>query len=186
MLFKIIKKFLKYIFAPILSLALLVGAYLYLYGNFHKVDNSVYRSAQLFSFNMPYYTEKYHIKSILNLRGTPDKQFYRDEINFSKENNITHYNYSISDGKVQTIKSMNKLINIIQNAPKPILIHCKAGADRTSLAAALYLYQKNHNEKIASKAISLKYLHFPWFGSRSKAMDESFELYVKKRDSYIQ
>ena len=178
MLLKFTKKFLKYIFLPLLLITLLVLGDLFIYGNFHKIDNNAYRSAQLFSFNMPYYVEKHHIKSILNLRGT-DNKFYKDEINISKKYNIAHYDYSISASHIQTMKAMNKIVDIIKNAPKPILIHCKAGADRTSLATALYLYSIK-KDIIASKAFSLKYLHFPWLGSKTDAMDKSFEIYVKE------
>jgi len=179
MFFTKIKKILKYFLLTLLGLALIIGGYLLIYGNFHKVDKNVYRSAQLFSFNMPYYVKKYHIKSILDLRGATDSQTYRDEINISKEYNITHYSYSIGSSHIQTMKKMNKIIDLIKNAPKPILIHCKAGADRTSLATALYLYSTNR-DKIAPKAFSLKYLHFPWLGSKTKAMDESFDKYIKQ------
>ena len=179
MLLKFIKKFVKYIFALLLFITFIVLGYLFIYGNFHKVDNNVYRSAQLFSFNMPYYVNKYHIKSILDLRGATDSQSYKDEINISKEYNITHYTYSIGTADIQTMKIMNKIVDIIKNSPKPILIHCKSGADRTSLATALYLYSIN-KDKIAPKAFSLEYLHFPWLGSKTKAMDESFDKYVKQ------
>ena len=57
-------KVLKYFFSPLLVIALLWVFYFLIYANFHKVDEKVYRSAQLFSFNMPYYMEKYKIKSI--------------------------------------------------------------------------------------------------------------------------
>ena len=174
-----IKKILKYLLLALLCIALIIGGYLFIYGNFHKVDNNVYRSAQLFSFNMPYYVKKYHIKSILNLRGVTENQSYKDEIKISNEYNITHYNYSIGTSDIQTIKIMNKIVDIIKNSPKPILIHCKSGADRTSLATALYLYSIK-KDKIAPKAFSLEYLHFPWLGSKTKAMDKSFDEYVKE------
>jgi protein tyrosine/serine phosphatase len=66
---------------------------------------------------------------------------------------------------------MQKLINIVKNAKKPILIHCKAGADRTGLVSALYLY--SIGDKNASKMLSFKYGHLSV--GPTKAMDESFE-----------
>jgi len=179
MLFTKIKFFFKYILFVLFCVTLIIGGDIFIYGNFHKVDDNVYRSAQLFSFNMPYYVNKYHIKSILDLRGATDSQSYKDEINFCKEHNITHYTYSIGTSHIQTMKIMNTIVRIIKNSPKPILIHCKSGADRTSLATALYLYNIN-KDKIALKAFSIKYLHFPWLGSKTKAMDESFDKYVKQ------
>ena len=73
---------------------------------------------------------------------------------------------------------MQKLINIVKNAKKPILIHCKAGADRTGLVSALYLY--SIGDKNALKMLSLKYGHFPYLFSPTSAMDESFKLYSSK------
>ncbi len=174
----LIKKILKYVFLPILGIAILWATYFLLLGNFHKVDNEMYRSAQLFSHNMSYYTDKHNIKSILNFRGKKNKKFWRDEISYAKEHNITHYDYHISDRKIQTLQTMNEIVQIIKDAPKPLLIHCKAGADRTSLVAALYLHAIKNDED-ASKAISIIYGHFPWLGSRTVAMDKSFELYKK-------
>lgn len=163
----------------LVTIVLLWIVYFLLYGNFHKVDENLYRSAQLFSFNLPHYIQKYKIHSIINLRGGEGKEFYNDEIRISKEHNVTHYNYSISDRKIQSIATMEEIVNLLKQAPKPILIHCKAGADRTSLVSALYLYAIKHDPN-ASDAISLLYGHFPWFGSPTVAMDISFQNYVKK------
>jgi len=182
MIIKYFKRAIKYILAPLILIAILIFIYMYIYGNFHKIDNNAYRSAQLFFFNMPYYIEKYNIKSIINLRGGQGKWFYKYETKISKEYNITHYDYNLSPTKMLSLNDMNKLVNIIKKAPKPILIHCKAGADRTSLVTALYLYNK-HKYKKAEEAFSIKYLHFPWFGSKTNMMDESFKLY-KKNHSY--
>ena len=178
-LLKVIKRFFKYIFTPLFIIALLWASYFLIYGNFHKVDKDVYRSAQLFTFNMPYYIERHQIKSILNLRGDSTKKWYKDEIRISKEYNITHYDYGIGDREISDMKEMNNIMSLIENAPKPLLIHCKAGADRTSLASALYLYEiKNRND--AKNAFSIIYGHFPWLGSKTIAMDKSFEKYTKE------
>lgn len=147
-----------------------------LIGNFHKVDNQVFRSAQLFSFNMPYYIEKHGIKSIINLRGESKRDWYKEELEIAKKYDISHFDYGFGDREVQSIEKMNKLVELIKNAPKPLLIHCKAGADRTSLATALYLLEIKKDIN-AHKEISIKYGHFPWLGSKTKAMDESFEKY---------
>jgi len=178
---KVIKRFFKYIISFLLFFAILWICYFLIYGNFHKVDRDVYRSAQLFSFNMPYYIEKYNIHSILNLRGVKSsKKWYRDELNISKEYNVIHYDYKLKSRKIVTMQEIQDIINIIKEAPKPILIHCKAGADRTSLVTALYLYEVKH-DKNAYKAISLLYGHFPWLGSKTIAMDKSFQNYINHK-----
>jgi len=178
MLFKMLLKLLKYFVGLILLIGISGSFYIFIYGNFHQVDKDVYRSAQLFDFNTPHYLEKYKIKSILNLRGETDNQSYKDEIAFAKQYGIRHYNFSVATSSVQTIKDMEKIVEIIKNAPKPILLHCKSGADRTALATALYLHTIKH-DKNAEDAITLLYGHFPWLISESGAIDKSFEIYKR-------
>ena len=147
-------------------------------GNFHKVAPGVYRSAQLYYYDFPKFYNKYHFKTILNLRGAhPTNRWYVYEKNFCKEHNITLINFKISAKKIQSIKTMKKIIQIIKNAKKPLLIHCQAGADRSGLASALYLY--SIKDKNYSKMLSLKYGHFPYLGSPTKAMDESLQNFIK-------
>lgn len=174
-----VKQGLKYVLAPLLFLALLWVSYFLLYGNFHKVDDNLYCSAQLFSFNLPYYIEKHDIKSILNLRGDSSRQWYADELRISKELGVKHYDYGIGDREISSMKQMNDMIRIMRNAPKPLLVHCKAGADRTSLASALYLYDIMRDDD-PEREISIIYGHFPWLGSKTVAMDRSFEKYVRE------
>jgi len=156
--------------------------YLRYSGNFYKIADGVYRSHQLYNFNLPKYYERYHFKTILNLRGVENKYWYMYEKNFCKEHNITLINFHISDRKIQSVKIMQKLINIVKNAKKPILIHCRAGADRTGLVSALYLY--SIGDKNYSKMLSLKYGHFPYLGSPTKAMDESLKKFIQAKASH--
>lgn len=37
------------------------------------------------------------------------------------------------------MEQANELAEILRNAPKPMLIHCKAGIDRTGFVTAIYL-----------------------------------------------
>ncbi len=177
--FKKIRRLSKNALGYILLLALFWTMYIFAYGNFHRVDKDFYRSAQLFSFNMPHYIQKNGIKSVLNLRGPSKDDWYKDELEILGQYNVVHYNYRIGDRKRLTKKQMDDLVDIIDKAPKPILVHCKAGADRASLATALYLHAIKR-DKDPEKAFSLMYGHFPWLGSKTKAMDESFEYYKQE------
>jgi len=155
--------------------------YLYIYNNFHTViKNEVYRSKQLNKAEFIFYIKKYKIKSILNLRGYhPDTTWYKNEIESTKELNVTHYDYGISALHYCDVAQINNIISIITNAPKPILIHCRAGSDRTGLISAVYLYAVAHKSyKEASDQLSIKYGHFPYLGNDTIAMDKSFENYI--------
>src|SRR5947209_4291769 len=72
------------------------------------------------------------------------------------------------------------ILDIVRGAPKPLLIHCKSGADRTGLVAALYRYAEGGASAAeADRELSLAYGHFPYLTSRSGAMDDSFWAYVR-------
>ncbi len=172
-------KKIKKIIYPISLLGVLIWAYINLYGNFHKIDNDVYRSGQLNSVNMPIYIHTLHLKSILNLRGKSPYAWYLMEKQIAQENNVSLLSFKISSRDYYDFNQTSALVSIIKNAPKPLLIHCLGGADRTSLASALYVYSVKHAPKsIAKEQLSWYYGHVPIIRPHVTAMDKSFENFV--------
>lgn len=164
-----------FVFAALIIAARM--AYLDEQGNFHVVtNNELYRSAQLDNDEFSYYFKKYHIKSVLNLRGKrPDAQWYKDEVKMCKKFGVLHYNYGFSASDILNIKKMKKIVALLKKLPKPALIHCKAGADRSGLAAALWLYRiKKYPFEKSFGQLSIWFGHFPYLGSPTVAMDDSF------------
>ncbi len=189
--FKVSKNFIKktasIFLITILSVALILGAinlfYIFLFGNFHKIDKNAYRSGQLYTKNLLNKLQKYKIKSILNLRGenTFKSPWYEYEKKIAKELNITLINFKIGSRDYIDFNKSMQLVNILKNAPKPVLIHCRSGADRTSFAAALYEFAIKHKSvKKAKEQLSFYYGHLPYFGSKTIEMDKSFNDFVKK------
>ena len=176
-----IKKILKYLSFIILFIVIVAVFIIHIQGNFYQVNNDVYRSGQLNKYNLEYYIKKHKIKSILNLRGSSSKQYYIDEMNISNKYDIKHIDYQISNRKFLDFNKTSQIVKIMKNAPKPLLIHCAGGADRTSMAAALYQYAINHKSKEEStKQFSIIYGHAPFFRKHVIAMDNSFDNYVQK------
>ncbi len=178
-----IQKIIKYMAGLLLLLALIYLFIAELRGNFYQIDKNAYRSGILRNHNMPYYIEKYQIKTILNLQGSSKKSWYLNEIKLSKKHNIQHIDYKISNKNFYDHNKTSEIVQILKNAPKPILIHCVGGADRTSLVSALYEYAINHKSaEEAKKQFAWYYGHLPQLSIRKHviAMDQSFESYVEK------
>ena len=150
--------------------------------NFHVVSPGlVYRSAQMNADALAAVIPEYGIKSILNLRGAGEgKDWYVAEINTARELGVQHFDYALSAGRELKDDEMDQILATIRSAPKPILIHCKSGSDRTGLVGALYLYSlEGQPSQSAQHQLAVFYGHVPhllW--SDTVAMDNSFWRYV--------
>ena len=152
-------------------------------GNVHEVEaGQVYRSAQLNGEALKSTLVAHDIRTVINLRGKTDgAAWYDDEIEVSHRMGVGHFDFKLSANQEPDDATMDRLLEIMRTAPKPILIHCKAGADRTGLAAALFeLLIAGKSEQVAGQQLSLLYGHFPWLTSRTGAMDREFEIYGKR------
>jgi protein tyrosine/serine phosphatase len=170
-----------------LAAILAMGGYLGLLqvdGNVHAVQpGQFYRSAQLDSSQFARVIRQDGIKTILNLRGAhAGAGWYDHELAVSKQFGVTHLDYGISAERMVTPAQIADLVKILRTAPRPILVHCQGGADRSGLVSALY--EAVIQGKPAAQAddqLSIRYGHFPWLGSKTIAMDKSFWAYVNTK-----
>lgn len=146
--------------------------------NFHPVvSGEVYRSAQPNAAQLTEYRDAYGIRSVINLRGiAPRAHWYRQEVTQSEALGLNHYDFPMSARHELTAEQARQLATLMRDAPKPLLIHCKAGSDRTGLAAALYLAaDAGVSEEQAESQLSIAYGHIglPFLGAWQ--MNETFE-----------
>ena len=125
--------------------------------NLHQVTPEIYRSEQP---DDEAFTELRHfgIQSVLNLRDNHDDDdeaegtgiaLYRDEIETD----------DIGDAEVVAA------LRILRKAPKPVLVHCWHGADRTGCVIAMYriLYQGWTREQAIDELVNGGYdFHAMW------------------------
>ncbi|WP_413295199.1 tyrosine-protein phosphatase [Bdellovibrio sp. HCB185ZH] len=134
--------------------------------NFHEVDKgNLYRSAQLDPLEFKRYIKKYKIQSIINLRGAePLSLWWQQELAVSKQFGVIHYDIPMTAEEIPHRKNLLKLLDLLNMAPRPILIHCQGGADRSGEASAIYqmVYQGKSKEE-ALKQLTFKYHHVEKF-----------------------
>lgn len=153
--------------------------FLQLSGNFHTViAGEFYRSAQPSAKQLQKYVVEHGIKTVINLRGASDSsKWYRDEIATAKALGLRHIDFRMSSSDIVTSEVADRLIEIMKTAPKPILIHCKAGADRSGIVSAIYSRSiAGWNEENAERQLSVYFGHIgiPHLSS-THAMDQSWE-----------
>lgn len=150
-------------------------AWLQVTGNFHAVvAGEAYRAAQMDGQRLARWKRQHGIASILNLRGdNTGADWYEAERGTADRLGIVHLDFRMSAATELSAEEVQALLQLMRDAPKPMLIHCQAGADRTGLAAALYVAGiSGGGEAAAEWHLSPVFGHIgiPWL-SRSWPMD---------------
>lgn len=116
------------------------------------------------------------VKSVINLRGqNPKKKWWQREKAVCEELGIAHYEARLDSKKIATREMLLDLLSAFDCAPKPFLVKCQGGADRTSFAAALYALHCGHQLSVAQ-------LHFNPLLHRPEKKQEwlkEFTIYAK-------
>lgn len=147
-------------------------------GNLHTVvDGELYRSATLSGAQLDAALTGLKVRTIVNLRGaSPDQDWYREEARLADAHGVTLIDLPWSARRELTDAEVADFMARLADAPRPILIHCRSGADRTGLAAALYLAAiKRVDEETAESQLSLWFGHIALPFTPFYAMDETFE-----------
>ena len=167
----------------LVGLLALVGAYTWVHGggNFHEVEKgAVYRSALLGSEKLDQAVDRLGVKTVLNLCGEqPGVEWYEGEVEVSRRRGVKFVNMALSANTALDAAQLAKLTDALRDAPKPLLIHCRAGSDRTGLASAIYVATHGGSYHDAQNQLSLYYGHFPYLGSKSAAMGISLERFYE-------
>lgn len=158
-------------------------------GNFATViEGELYRSGQLSASQLASLQAEHGFKSVLNLRGAePGEVWYDEEVATAKALGLTHVDYRLSGYQVLTVEESSRLIALMRGMPKPLLVHCQRGADRTGLAISLYAAAiSGEDPATAAQHLSIRFGHFsvPYL-SATYPMDESWHLMLPflERDS---
>lgn len=165
----------------LLALVLTIGGYYGIMrwqGNFHTtLPGELYRSAQPTPSQIAFYKKAYGIRTIINLRGeNTGRDWYDREVAAAKELGVGHIDFRMSSRQILSQWDAAALLALLKRAEKPILIHCEGGADRTGLAAALYVAAIAHgNEEQAESQFSPRFGHFSVWANPAYAMDITFE-----------
>lgn len=153
--------------------------------NFHAVvEGRFYRSGQMSGPELTRCIEDHKIKTVVNLRGEgPDAPWYQDEVATCNSLGITHLNVRLSAKQLPPPEEARKLIEILQTAQQPILVHCRNGADRAGLASAAFLivHQGIDAKSAVEQQLNLYFGHMPV--GPSQAMDRFFTLYSNSTDN---
>jgi hypothetical protein len=140
-----------------------IGDFLY---NFHwVVPGEAARAMQAWAGGLDPFLRRRGIRAIINLRGrNQDLSWWKKETAIAKRAGIAHFDAMLDSRKLPTRAMLSLLIRSFDAAPRPFLLKCSGGQDRTSFAAALYLIHRDGWPALAAAQAQFDrfpYLHFP-------------------------
>ena len=127
--------------------------------NFWQVAPGVYRSNQPTHARFRRYA-KMGIKTVINLRGEDPRSHYLFEAESCESLGLRLVNAKLWARNAAPRSKIQAVIEALRNAEKPLMFHCKSGADRAGFVAALYLLVfEGATVAEAKKQLALKYIH---------------------------
>ena len=127
--------------------------------NFHWIDEQMARANQPAPKHIARYAAM-GFKTIINLRGEKDAGYYALEQEACAAHGIELVNAPLGSREPPSKARVRWAKEVFESIAYPALMHCKSGADRAGLMAALYLhFHKGVQIEQAMNQLSLKYLH---------------------------
>ncbi|MDR9426547.1 MAG: tyrosine-protein phosphatase [Salibaculum sp.] len=103
------------------------------------------------------------IRSIITLRGAGPSPFYLLEQESCARHGIALHAVALRSRAAPHKDAMQAMIALFRRVERPLLIHCKSGADRAGLASAIYLMViEGAPLDRARRMLSARYIHFRW------------------------
>ena len=149
-----------------------------LWHNFHEVAPGVFRSNHPDHARLERYAAR-GIHTVLTFRGEVTKPFHRFEEESCAALGLDLRRIRMTAREAPKREALLQLLDFFDTAPRPFLMHCKSGADRTSLASALYLIHAEGASVAAARAqMSPRFIHFRW--TATGVLDEVLDAYEER------
>jgi protein tyrosine phosphatase (PTP) superfamily phosphohydrolase (DUF442 family) len=146
--------------------------------NFAEVAPGLFRANHPDAARLEDYARR-GIKSVLNLRGALHQSPYKFEAEACARLGLPLVVVPMSARQAPNALAVLALIDAFESMPRPILVHCKSGADRTGLAGAIWLLViEGRPLAEARRQLSPRFLHFRW--SKTGILDRFLDAYEQR------
>jgi protein tyrosine/serine phosphatase len=152
------------------------GVFRLVYLNRHRLTDKLWRSAQPAPHQLAWFA-KQGIRTIINLRGGREHGSWPLQREACERLGLTLVEFKARSRGAPERETILKAKDFFDEIAYPALIHCKSGADRAGLVAALYLIvHEGRPVREALSQLSLRYGHFRF--AKTGILDAFFERYL--------
>lgn len=132
-----------------------------LWSNFHRVAPGVYRGNQPAPRRLAAWKAR-GIRTVLNLRGgRPSEAYWLYEHHAAARLGLKVVDLRLKARRLPTPEKLDQIERAFRAAERPLVMHCKSGADRSGFAAALWLLMIEGRPVSEARAqLHWRYLHF--------------------------
>lgn len=127
--------------------------------NLHQIDEDMWRSNQPTPGRVKQ-AARLGIRTIINLRGARSDGGWRLEAEACARHGLQLIDFTARSRAAPDKQMLHDTKALLDSLDGPALLHCKSGADRAGLMAALYLLiKKGRPVAEAAEQLSFRYLH---------------------------
>lgn len=147
-----------------------------IYDNAHEIAPGVYRSAQPSPQRLAFWRAR-GVKTVVNLRGPAPSAALALETEACARLGLLLVNFRVFSREAPSAETLVGLRALFGAMERPALLHCKSGADRVGVAAAMYLFfERGAPLNQALGQLSKRFGHFR--EGKTGVIDRAFELYL--------
>jgi len=133
-------------------------------GNLHEViPGEIYRSGQPDPDELRAWIDELGLRSILSLRGEDlDAGWYQAQRAITREYGVAFDAMRISATHMPSRDRLIELTERIDALPRPLLLHCRGGVERSGLAAVVALLLEGVKPEQARRQFALRFGYHGW------------------------
>ncbi|MDQ2090468.1 fused DSP-PTPase phosphatase/NAD kinase-like protein [Marimonas arenosa] len=159
------------------------GLLRHLWTNEKEIDNGVIRSNHPTRRRLEKF-KKSGGAAVLSLRGAMQMAQNVLEIETCEKLGLEVISFPMASSALPSKKIVLDLVEVLERAPRPLMIHCKSGADRTGFVAGIYLMHfKGTSPKDAARQLTWRHAHNKF--SKKAVLSEFFALYQPAHEAGI-
>lgn len=149
--------------------------------NAHWISPEMLRINQPWPFQLKHW-QKRGIRTVLNLRGTPDAGHYVLEEEACRRLGLKLVNFTVWSREIPSREIVLGAKALFDTLEYPVLMHCKSGADRAGIMSVLYChFRQGLPMKAAAGQLAWKYGHAR--AGLTGVLDFAIERYLAEADA---